>query len=267
MRNSYHGDVEEVKRTRRSAPDGPQEKKPLVGITAIPRLIEGFLTSYPGHTIDDNLSRGVTEAGGVPLVLARVPDELAAAQVKPLDALVLTGGSDVDASFYGRTQDPASTWVDPDRDRWELAVITAALEEGARILAICRGTQLLNVACGGTLHGHLDPELGHELPNVYEQEGRHRISVTPGSALASILGAHTALVASYHHQALDKLGTGLRVTAMGPDGVVEAVENGDGGVLGVQWHPELQLREPAGQTLFDWLVAPNLERGLTDDIL
>lgn len=221
---------------------------PLVGITAIPRTVRSIVGEYPGHTIDERLVRAVIRAGAVPLVLPRADAEHAARQAEPLDGLVLAGGQDVGADLYdGRTHE-RSTWLDAERDRWELALLQAARDRGLPVLAVCRGIQLLNVAHGGTLHGHIEDELGHDYDATAP---RHAVTAEPGSCVARLSG--TAFeVTTAHHQGLDRIGDGLAVTARAQDGTVEAVEAAD--AIGVQWHPEWQLDDPAGQPLFDWLV-------------
>jgi putative glutamine amidotransferase len=183
----------------------------------------------------------VAAAGGVPVLLPPAPGIGFA--VERLDGLVLTGGGDVEPSLYGAVPDPQTGGVNPARDRAELDLLEAALAAGRPVLGICRGLQLLNVARGGTLHQHLaDLEsanaCGHTPPPG--TFGRHPVRVGSGSRLADILGADSALtVATAHHQAIDRLGSGLTATAWASDGIVEAAElTGHPFVLAVQWHPE-----------------------------
>ena len=221
---------------------------PLVGITAIPRTVRSIVGEYAGHTIDERLVQAVMRAGGVPLVLPRAGAEHAAQQAEPLDGLVLAGGQDVGAELYDGTPHERSTWLDAERDRWELTLLQAARDRGLPVLAVCRGIQLLNVAHGGTLHGHIEDDLGHDYDAAAPH---HAVTAEPGSCVARLAG--TAFrVTTAHHQGLDRIGDGLAVTARAEDGTVEAVEAPD--AIGVQWHPEWQLEDPAGQALFDWLV-------------
>ena len=187
----------------------------------------------------------VTEAGGVPVLLPPVPG--VATAIARLDALVLTGGGDVDPANYGAAAGPRTARVHPERDQAELELLAAALAAGLPVLGICRGMQLLNVARGGTLCQHLPAEAGHTpTPGTF---GSHQVRLAPGSQLASILrpgnGADPAglAVPTAHHQAIDRLGEGLVASAWAPDGVIEAVElpSGEGQhpfTLAVQWHPE-----------------------------
>lgn len=179
--------------------------------------------------------RLVQRAGALAAMLP--PDEpaRAAAAVARLDGLVVAGGPDVDPARYGAERSPRTGPPAPERDAWELALIEAALAAGVPLLGICRGMQLLNVALGGTLVQHLD---GHaELVGVF---GGHAVKPVPGTRYAGIVPEELT-VPTYHHQAVDRLGTGLLPSAHAPDGTVEAVElpPEEGWVLGVQWHPEM----------------------------
>ncbi len=233
-----------------------------VGITALPRDVQGMFRPYPGQTIDVFSAQAIERAGAVPLVLPVAAPRLAAAQVAVVDAIVLSGGSDVDAALFGAERHPATELVDEARDRWELAVIAAARDRGLPLLGICRGAQLLNVERDGTLVGHLETAQEHQL-DMMIPSGRHDVTAVPGTTVAALLGVEPVAVASNHHQAIDALGRGLRVAARSADGVVEAIEADDAAELAVQWHPEFQLDEPAGQPLFDWLVAAAHDGGRT----
>lgn len=149
-----------------------------------------------------------------------------------LKGLLLSGGSDVDPKFYGRTNDGSKN-IDPARDEMESRLLHQALAARIPVFAICRGLQLLNVALGGSLLQHIDDH------NLLAAK-RHAVAVEPGTLLGRILG-HGAHVNSRHHQAADPghLGRGLRVSACAADGTVEGLEReGEGYVLAVQWHPE-----------------------------
>jgi gamma-glutamyl-gamma-aminobutyrate hydrolase PuuD len=166
-----------------------------------------------------------------------------------LDALVLTGGGDLDPSAYGAEPHERTGFVRGFRDDAELALVRAALSGGVPFLGICRGVQVLNVALGGTLHQHVPEVVGDDRhcsgPGLYN---RFPVTVAPSSRLAKALGEETVTVSHYHHQAVDRLGAGLTASAWSADGVIEAVEAveamdaiGAGGhpfAVGVQWHPE-----------------------------
>jgi gamma-glutamyl-gamma-aminobutyrate hydrolase PuuD len=194
----------------------------------------------------------VVRAGGIPVLLPPVDLPGAATSVvDSLDALLLTGGADVDPARYDAEPDPETRGLRPDRDRWEHDLLAAALERDLPVLAICRGVQVLDVALGGTLHQHVPDVVGHEghrpVPGTF---GRTQVKVEPGSRLAGIIG-DTAAVPCHHHQCLDRVAEGLVVAARAEDGIVEAVEMpGRRFVVGVQWHPE----EGDDPRLFDALV-------------
>ncbi|MEU3252141.1 gamma-glutamyl-gamma-aminobutyrate hydrolase family protein [Streptomyces sp. NPDC006997] len=181
--------------------------------------------------------RLVRRAGGLAVMLPPDAPERAAETVARLDGLVVAGGPDVDPARYGAERDPRTGPPARERDAWELALIEAALHARVPLLGICRGMQLLNVALGGTLVQHLD---GHaEVVGVF---GHHPVKPVPGTLYAAAVPEESQ-VPTYHHQSVDRLGTGLVPSAHAPDGTVEALElppAEDGGwVLGVQWHPEM----------------------------
>ncbi len=185
----------------------------------------------------------VAAAGGCPVLLAPSDamdlEVVAARVVDALDALVLVGGGDVDPARYGQAPHPATAGVDPGRDASELALVRAALDVDLPVLAVCRGMQLLNVHLGGTLVQHVPDVVGDDRHQL--ARGRFSdvvVSTEAGSAVAKFLG-ETASVRCSHHQALDRLGGGLVVTARASDGLPEAVELPEARfVVGVQWHPE-----------------------------
>jgi putative glutamine amidotransferase len=156
-----------------------------------------------------------------------------------VDGLVLAGGTDVDPALYGAGREAETDEPDRVRDGLEGALLDEALERDLPVLGICRGLQILNVHLGGTLRQHID---GHKFPKVREVHG---IAIAPGSRLEAILGTREYVVNSRHHQAADRVGAGLGVTATAPDGVVEALElAGKRFVLAVQWHPESRTDGP-----------------------
>ena len=188
-------------------------------------------------------AEAVAGAGGLPVLLPPIVpgplDDAATVAVQAIDALLLTGGADVDPDHYGAAAHPETDAPHPDRDGWELALLRAALAAERPVLAVCRGAQLLNVAAGGTLHQHLPDVLGttahREALGAFH---RVEVAVEPGSRLAAIVGERPE-APCHHHQAIDRLGTGLVVCATAADGTIEAVEGvGTAFVLGVQWHPE-----------------------------
>jgi putative glutamine amidotransferase len=185
----------------------------------------------------------VAQAGGLPVLLP--PSEGGAAVLSRLDALVLSGGSDVEPARYGAAAHPAAGPFYADRDSAELDLCQRALASGLPVLGICRGLQVLNVALGGTLHQHLPDLVGNDSHSPERTGyGAHKVSVAAGTQLAAILGRSEAAVPTHHHQAIDRLGAGLVATAWTDDGVIEAVEFESAGqpdapfMIAVQWHPE-----------------------------
>jgi putative glutamine amidotransferase len=171
--------------------------------------------------------------------------------VERLDAVLLTGGGDVDPERWKGPSD-SSVMVSVERDEFEFALLEAALEVGVPVLGICRGLQVINVFLGGTLVPHLEwaEGDGHSKRTGDRTERRHRVDCDPGSMLHHLYGP-TMMVNSFHHQAVDQPGTALQITARSEDGTVEGVEHESGKVLGVQWHPEMLAElEP----VFGWLV-------------
>ncbi|MGH7409333.1 MAG: gamma-glutamyl-gamma-aminobutyrate hydrolase family protein, partial [Candidatus Methylomirabilales bacterium] len=217
--------------------------------------------------IRDNYTRAITAAGGLPLILpiAAEPD-LVADLVGTLDGLLLTGGEDVHPSFYGEAVQEKCGPIDETRDRFEIGLTRAALARELPVLAICRGMQVLNVACGGTLHQDLAyrPETAAHHTGVKEDRARriHPVRVLPGTRLREILGAEEAAVTSTHHQVIREMAPGFRPAALAPDGVLEGMEKTeDPFALAVQWHPErLALADPNQLRLFRALVEAAAKR-------
>lgn len=213
--------------------------RPVIGITAYAEpSVRWGAWDLPAALVPLAYVRSVDLAGGRPL-LVPPSDDGVEETLGALDGLVLSGGSDLDPGLYGAEPHPLTTGIREDRDRGELALLHEALERDMPVLAICRGSQLLNVALGGALVQHVPDHVGHdghkETPGVFSQHG---IELEQGSRLASILGER-ADVLSHHHQGFDRLGAGLRPAAHADDGTVEALEATDRHfAVGVLWHPE-----------------------------
>ena len=202
-------------------------------------------------------------AGGITGLLAPVmlSEDSAAERLSRFDGLLLIGGADIDPARYGQRRHDRTYGVDPDQDQFELHLLAAADRLGLATLCVCRGMQLLNVARGGTLAQHLndDPASGdHGQPGAFA--GEQNLAVVEGSLLAAALdGRHAPRTRCYHHQAVDLVAPGLRVTARAEDGVVEALEAAtpsERWLLAVQWHPEdTAAQDPTQQAIFDAFVA------------
>ena len=168
--------------------------------------------------------------------------------------LLLMGGTDLNPQLYGQERQPETEQPDEERDRIELETIHEALEKDLPILAICRGLQILNVYHGGTLIQHLPSAARHDSENPNTAAPAHEVTIEPDTLLAKIAGARTWRVNSRHHQAADKVGAGLQVSARdADDNTIEGLERHDKRfVVAVQWHPEDQLREhPEQLKLFE----------------
>lgn len=213
---------------------------------------------YPG---------AILELGGIPMMYVSVTatptlshhSDLSLASlvkefVSEVDALLVSGGWDVEPAQYGQAPQPELEATEPVRDFFEAAMIEEARRQGKKVLAICRGMQILNVSMGGTLYQDLLAAGFDQHQRMdREYETCHSVIFEPGSELAALMEGATE-VNTIHHQGIDRLADGLRVVAHSPDGVIEAVE-GDG-LLGIQWHPErLYESDPRHLAGFRWLMA------------
>ena len=240
--------------------------KPLIGVSTS-ELRPGELATLRRHgepphaemALGITYVRAVEAAGGIPVVmpplrLEEVPDLIAR-----LDGVVLSGGPDLSPAAYDATPHPDLGTTEPALDAFEYAVVEEALGRELPILGICRGAQALNVALGGSLHQHLPEVVGDAIVHRQLQDGRmptHDVEIVPRSLLAELLGSSPVAVNSFHHQAVDRLGSGLRVSARAPDGTIEAVEDRSRRfLLAVQWHAEALGEADGRRPLFDGLVA------------
>jgi len=180
------------------------------------------------------------------------------AGIEGLDGLLLAGGGDVGPGRYGQAPHPMSRDIDPARDDLELRLVAQALKAGVPVLGICRGAQVLGVALGGSLVQDIPALVGSKQDHA---GGRHEIKLADHSGLREMLGCARIEVNSFHHQANNALGSRTRATAWADDGVVEAIEaEGDGFVIGVQWHPERMLDDERQPRLFAAFVGASAER-------
>jgi len=213
-------------------------RRPIVGITTYVTPAAFGVWQVESALVPADYVRAVERAGGRPLL---VPPSAAAIEetLDALDGLIFSGGSDLDPELYGQEAHPETVGVVPERDGAELALLRAALERDLPVLAICRGSQVLNVALGGDLVQHLPEVVGHEghkeTPGIFAD---HEVEIDADSRLGSLLGDR-APVKSHHHQGFGRLGEGLRVTARDEDGTIEALEDPTRRfAVGVLWHPE-----------------------------
>ena len=227
------------------------QNRPLIGITTYAKNEQDEVT-LPVDYID-----AVRRGGGVPLLIA--PGESHVSELLScLDGFILAGGGDISPTCYGGQEHPEIYMVDSERDRTELQLAQKIIDYQLPTLAICRGLQIVNVVLGGTLHAHL--------PDIYGDEVAHRapprkpiphqVQIESESILARVLEMTEVQTMSWHHQAIDQVASALNVTAVAPDGVVEAVElSHHRWLIGVQWHPELTAaNDRSQQSLFDEVV-------------
>ena len=207
----------------------------------------------------------VRQAGGIPIVLpngdgsAEQIDEY----LRLVDGLLMPGGADIPPSEWGEEQHPATKLLDENRYQFEKGLITRWIKETKKpLLGICLGSQWINVAHGGSLIQDIPSELKVVHKNE-ENPVTHPVTLEPGSRLREIFGEDTFVVNSLHHQAVRKVGEGLRIAAKSPDGVVEATEGTDPQrfIIGVQWHPEkMAAQDPKQAKIFDAFIAAAAER-------
>ena len=224
------------------APTRPQAEPPMREIA--------LGVNYPG---------AIERAGGAPVILPPLHPDATEELVGRIDGLLLTGGPDLHPGTYGARPHPELGPTEREIDIFELGLIRAAQHCGLPVLAICRGMQALNVARGGTLFQDLPSEFAGALPHRQTDPGRtptHEVRLADGCRLASIAGKSTIHVNSFHHQAIDRLGHGLRAVGWAPDGVIEAVEDARARfIVGVQWHAEsLAEAEPVQADLLGAFV-------------
>lgn len=218
-------------------------------------LVAQHNNDHPNHFfLARAYSQAIINAGGIPLIIPHQPPKQLASLLSQVRGVVLTGGVDVDPQRYGEEPHPGCGEISPLRDELDFAVADWALRHDLPLLAICRGIQVLNVALGGTLFQDIPAQVAGALKHRQQAPGwygTHEVQLEPATLLSSIWGG-SLKVNSLHHQAIKRLGTGLRLAATASDGVIEAVESTEHRfVVGVQWHPELMEEHcPAARELF-----------------
>ena len=237
-------------------------KRPIVGLTTYRQPAQTGVWNVEASFLPAEYFDAVNRAGATAVLLPpqELTAEAASELISGLDALVVSGGRDVDASLYGQAAGEHTDVPDKLRDAFELALYSAAIEAGLPFLGICRGQQVLNVHQSGTLIQHLPDVVGSNKYQLGNAEfTMAEINVDAGSLLSEALGGESTVTgALYHHQAIDQVGKGLKVVARSEDNIVEAVElEGHGFGLAVQWHPE---HTPEDIRIFEALVAAATER-------
>lgn len=233
---------------------------PLIAVPTA-RVQPGAVRDWrPGaFAVAETYIEALRRAGARPMLVPPLEPAPADEILAPFDGVLLTGGGDLEASRYGAAPHAASFDVQPARDELEIALVRACWRRDLPLLGICRGTQAMNVAFGGSLHQHL-PDLPDVEPGAHGDPHSgapkvHRVRIQPGTRLAAASGTDPVDVVARHHQAVDRLGAGLTATAWTDDGTIEAIELSTGWMVGVQWHPEVTAAtDPTQQALFDVLV-------------
>ncbi|WP_059173855.1 gamma-glutamyl-gamma-aminobutyrate hydrolase family protein [Bacillus sp. FJAT-27445] len=236
-------------------------RKPVIGITSAyvkhNEIMEGVYVHHDYHKV-------VAANGGIPIILPYIP-EIALEMLPLVDAIILSGGEDVDPDFYGQDPHPNLGPTILERDLAEIAIARYAIEHDIPLLGICRGSQIMNVALGGTLIQDIPSQFPESIQHgqkVARNKDSHWITVSPDSRLFQIFGSDRVRVNSIHHQALDKVADDLRVVARSADGIVEAVEYAKPSrfTVGVQWHPEsLAPTDEAMNRLFKEFIATSVK--------
>lgn len=234
------------------------QRRPIIGITANYKSDERLATLAEGYY------SSVLAAGCSPVIIPPYGNREALIELlSTLDGIVLSGGADIDPRYMGEEPDyDILHTINPTRDEQELMLALLAVDRGLPILGICRGIQTLAAALGGSVHQDIYYTLGNELLNHDQSEERsvatHWVNIGEGSRLAAIFGSDRLFVNTFHHQAVNRVPQGFAVTAVAPDGVIEAMEAVDGrSIIGVQWHPETFILKDDNHCmmpLFRWLA-------------
>lgn len=218
-------------------------KRPFVGINL--KLIDDTDATY--YKLDRKYVDAVREAGGEPLLLPFVRTAAEArAWLDRVEGVLFTGGADINPARWGEKKHPKAALLHPEKEESDFLYAAEAMRRDLPALCICLGSQLLNVVAGGTLHQHIGDD---------HRKARHPVEVLP-SRTRDILGTDRPTVNSYHHQAVHRIGRGLKITAHAPDGTIEGWESERHRFLvGVQWHPEHITKQPEQKKLFRAFVA------------
>lgn len=245
------------------------DKKPVIGITCA--YTKQSLNSE-GIYVHHDYHRAVIQAGGIPLILPAADQATLNAYFDLCDGFILSGGEDLDPAFFGEEHHPKLGFVYHDRDAAEFYLTQLLLEHKKPFLAICRGIQVLNVVCGGSLYQDIPSQLTTAHPHsqlTHRSNTFHPVMISENSKLYQIFQKTNLDVNSLHHQSVKALGKDLETVAVAADGIIEAVEvqNHPFGI-GVQWHPEsMASKDALSQRLFQSFIQSAYQNGLSADRL
>jgi putative glutamine amidotransferase len=239
------------------------QTRPFIGINA--DYVSPGKTSAAHVRLAVSYLDAIVTAGGLPVIVPPFGRDVdLEAFLDRLDGFVLSGGLDLDPRRHGLPTHPAVQMMPPRRDESDRVLLRSLLHRRLPLLAIGVGMQQLNVACGGTLYLHLPDELPRALPHrdPTGEPHRHAALLEPGTRMEEIYGGGEIRVNSAHHQAVRQHGADLRVAALAPDGVIEAIETTDAGwfCIGVQWHPEAESASALDMQLFECFVGACVQR-------
>lgn len=234
---------------------------PIIGITTRQPSIKTSGGELEAHVVNRVYADAVVNSGGTPILLAPVSPQEAAPLLDRIDGLLLSGGGDIDPSFYGGSFHADMYMIDSRRDEFEFALVRGTRERKMPVLAICRGLQVVNVALGGNLIEDIPAEVGstdHAVRGPEVVDCHQTVTLQADSLVAEAIGATEVCVNSIHHQAVRDVAPGLRPVGWTADGVVEVLDPDDHAwpLLAVQWHPEYLAvnHDEASRALFDTLV-------------
>ncbi len=209
--------------------------KPVIGVTA------SWNEEKQSVVLPHTYVAAVVEAGGIPLLIPMMGQDVAEEVLPMLDGMLFPGGDDVDPARYGERPHQKLGKISPRLDTLELYLAKRSLEKSLPILGVCRGCQLVNVAAGGTLVQDIFSQVGGAMKHVQQAPrwyGTHEVILEEGSMAAEVFGTRRLSVNSYHHQSVRNPGDALTVSGRAFDGIAEVTEGGQGFILLLQWHPE-----------------------------
>lgn len=220
--------------------------KPLIGLTPTPEVKEQEHGTFRLHTLNEAYSKAVLAAGGMPVMLPTVNDDIESL-LDRLDGVIITGGGDIDPAIFRQEKHETTEQIDAERDAFELALVHAARKRDMPLFGICRGLQVLNVALGGTLVQDIDAlipdatEHRQQKEKLHHEERPQTAKLADGShPLRDMVQADEMEINTFHHQCIGDLASGLQAIATSDDDVIEAVHAPDMAFgMAVQWHPEL----------------------------